>query len=99
MEVEKVTIYEIAETDGYRPCPRGIFLFKKAEAILLTKHLYGNYRADPIPHNALRAKDNDFYLLKSEKPVFLYDSEKAKEEIKEKALAKLTDEEKELLGL
>lgn len=97
--MEIVRLYEPASTDGYTHSGDGVYYLDESVARSVGKNRHGNYSVDPLLHLAIEIIKGDYLRLVSSHPVHLADSEKAKDEIREKALSKLSDEEKELLGL
>jgi hypothetical protein len=103
MKLEIVKLIESASSDGYKPSGDGNFFLDCSLATAFAKGKYGNH-ADIIEHWAVKESEDSYYILGSwclnmPEPVALFNSEAAKNQIKEKALSKLTEEEKKILGL
>ena len=93
-----IEVYESASTDGYSMYGDGVYFLElhQAEHYSTNKHRgYGRTRA----HDALQLEDGRVFTLKSTTPIIIQGSKGYAERIKEGALAKLSPEEKEILGL
>lgn len=98
-EIKIVTIYESASTDGYTGFGDGIFFTEKNLAENRSKSKHGNYSTRPFSHLAIEIETGKYILVKSENPVCIEDGVAEKEAQKQNALSKLSDYEKEILGL
>lgn len=94
-----IEIYESGSTDGYKHFGDNKYFLNESMAKAYAKNKHGNYCIDPIKHFAINAGDEKYYLLKSESPINLANSEAEKLKIKESALSKLSSEEREILGV
>lgn len=94
-----VTLYEPASSDGYSSKGDKQYNLDKTVAVAQGKQKHGNYANTPFEHLAVKDTDGKYYLLKQAEPVLLADSAEAKAEIKKTALAKLSAEERQVLGL
>lgn len=99
IEDEIVTLYEPASSDGYSSKGDGKYYLESHVATAQGKQRHGNYASSNFEHPAIKGDAGKFWLLKQTTPVVLADSAEAQAEIKKAALAKLSAEERKVLGL
>lgn len=98
MSIKIVTLYEPQSTDGYRSFGEGVYFKIKTLADNYAKNKHKSYAYLSEEHKAI-VDGEDYYLLKSEFPVYVEGSEKADEQKRKSALSKLSEEDKKVLGL
>jgi hypothetical protein len=94
-----VTLYESQSTDGYTHSGDGVYFITEVAAEQHAQVVHGAYAATPMPRKAILCEDGRYLLLKSDRPISIKNSKQAKEDFKNKALAKLTKAEREALEL
>lgn len=92
-------LYESTHTDGYHNIGDGHFYASQHLADKHAKERHGNHCSVSRLHYAVELQPGHFYILESLHPVHLYDTDEWKEDKKQKALEKLTEDEQQLLGL
>ena len=97
--MKNVTLYEPASSDGYVPYGAGFYFLDEGLAKQWAINKHGAYAVDPIIHNAVEREDGRFLILKSTEAVSVMNTAQLKEDIRLKALSKLSPEEREVLGL
>jgi hypothetical protein len=97
MKLSKV--YEACYTDSMRNLHTGNFFHYKSLADEHSAKVYGTSSRPSCEYDVVLNNDGTFYLLASNHKYNFYNSSYKQEELKAKALSKLTVEEKELLGL
>lgn len=97
-----INIYESTSTDGYTDSGDGRFFLSQSEAETAGKLRHSGWSSRPKTHTVFKCDDGGFLLLARKSPVYLENSPQlaqlAQRE-KENALNKLSDREKEILGL
>lgn len=93
-----IEIYESASADGYSLFGDGVYFTEKHQAEHFSRAKHGGCSRCEA-HAAIQTKSGEIYLLKRTTPVVMKDSREYNQKIKEAALAKLSEEEKRLLGL
>lgn len=98
--METITLYESGSTNGYKIYGGNRFFRNKEEAEKDSNHpCMGGYGAIRCHSNSyIHLKDGNYYLENGKK-VFLAKPRETVKEMREAALAKLTEEEIFLLGL
>ena len=99
MKSKLITVYESTSTDGYRNDGDGRYFSSSAAAVNAAKTRHGAHGSGPRSYPAIEL-DGEVYLLQGKYPIDLdFVKGTRREIIKVRALAKLNDEEKEVLGL
>ena len=98
MSINIVTLYQPQYTDGYRNYPMEFYFETKHQADGKAIAVHGDYATLPKEVKAV-CDEGSYYILAKETPVYLHDSDMDKERRRQEALGKLSDEERELLGL
>lgn len=96
--MEIVNIYEAGYTDKYFwRVGVGVYFLDRDEAL---NHIYKGECCDsPILHNTVKCPNGGYLILKSTIPISIVGREQHEQDIFAKALAKLTPEEIEVLGI
>lgn len=96
--MEIVEIYEAAYSDKYfSKVGVGVYFLDYDEA---SNYTYRGEGCDyPILHNTVKCSDGRYLILKSTAPISIVEREQHEQDIFAKALAKLTPEEIEVLGI
>ncbi len=93
-----VTLYQPQHKDGCKIYHENKYFdnYTKANNYSVNKH--GGYSASPKGIKAI-CDNGSYYILKSERPVYIYNSDLDIEHRKQGILDKLTPEEREILGV
>lgn len=96
-----IEIYESASTDGYSMFGDKKYFYKKCDADEYSKLKHGKFFGRSLLRRGLSTgSEDEFYLFKEDPVIIVIENTKAMDEkLKEIVLSKLTDKEKELLGL
>lgn len=99
---EVVTLHESASRNGHRDQGDGNFYTTQLDALEEAGKIHGGHKTT-IDHQALRVPGGWYYLLASPEPVAVHGTWQFKAKLQQQrrtaALAKLTPEEIEALGL
>jgi len=93
-----VTLYQPQFTDGYTDFPMDVYFDNNEEANIYAKVNHGSYSVNCKPVKAI-CEEGEFYILQQEAPVYLHNSDLDKEKRKQELLDKLSQDERELLGV
>ena len=97
--MEIIKIYETASSDGYTNTGDKLYYLDLSIAKITSLNKHKGYQINPIKHFGIKVDNDTYLLLKSEEPIIIADTKTAIAEVRKTALNKLTNEEKELLGL
>lgn len=97
--MEFVKIYESRYTDGYTPHGDGVYFLNPNLALNYSKEKHSGYYILPAEHIGLATGNGDGEYFIIQKTITINKSYANKQKKREEALNKLTQEEKELLGL
>jgi hypothetical protein len=97
-EIKIETIYEGAYSDGYKHFGSGRYFLEDSDAQIWAAEKYNRMSISPKFHKAIKLSEGEYVILSGE-PVCITGSAKEKEYIAKKALAKLSKEEREALGI
>ncbi len=94
-----ITLYESAYKDGYTSFGDGDFYLDEAVADQAARNRHDAYAVCAIHHPAIEVEDGRYLLLKPPViPVSVVGTVQAQEDIRKIALAKLTPQERTILG-
>jgi len=97
--IETTTIYEEAYTNGYRSIGTSRFFKDENRANQAAKIKHGHHGTSCLKHIAISDNEGRFYLLKQANPISIAGTRQAREDIAKVALDKLSEAEKDALGL
>jgi hypothetical protein len=94
---ELLTMYRFGHSDGYVHYHTSALYTTFATAQAAGKLTHGNYAIDPRPFECIRLRDGRTFIV--EGPVKTADEVELDKIVRDKILAKLTEEERRILGI